>query len=334
MPRRSAPHARHRALERSARRPVAWRIVRRASRRAAPGRRRRGGARARRDLADRRLFSARSPRHCRWACSSPESSSARERPSPSAAACCNSRRGSCCAALPLIGAACAVADRAARRGNRGLVVARLDAHPARAARAQLLAWPICGRASSELGEIARRVPPPCGLSCCRSMARWPSGRIVDNALLSWTPALLMRRFAWSPGEVGASLGAIAIVAGLIGTPAGGLICDRVTARWGIRARFPSAACSSPWAGILGIPVGLLGTRPRRWRAPAVGYSSPPRWARSASPRYSTFCRRKAAGFGTSTIAFNNIIVGLGLGPTLVALVTDQIFHDPRASGTR
>ncbi len=155
--------------------------------------------------------------------------------------------------------------------------------------------------------------------------------IVDNAVLSWTPALLMRRFAWSPGEVGARLGAIAIVAGLVGTPAGGFISDRVTARWGTRARFPLLVAVA-LGGILGIPIGLLGM-------PAEALASACCWIFLSSALGTIaiatildILPQESRGFGTSTIAFNNIIVGLGLGPTLVALVTDNVFHDSQAVG--
>ncbi|HZT03130.1 MAG TPA: hypothetical protein VFA39_12765, partial [Steroidobacteraceae bacterium] len=42
--------------------------------------------------------------------------------------------------------------------------------------------------------------------------------------------------------------------------------------------------------------------------------------------------QESRGFVTSTIAFNNILLGFSLGPTLVALVTDHVFHDSRDVG--
>lgn len=181
-----------------------------------------------------------------------------------------------------------------------------------------------------LGEITRTFRSHAGvlLPLYGALAFWS---IVDNAVLSWTPALLMRRFAWSPGEVGARLGLIAIVAGLVGTPAGGLISDRVTARWGIRARFPLLVIVA-LGGIAGVPVGLLGV-------PAGALASACCWILVSSAMGTIaiaaildILPQASRGFGTATIAFNNIIVGLGLGPTLVALVTDRIFHDSRAVG--
>jgi MFS family permease len=182
-----------------------------------------------------------------------------------------------------------------------------------------------------LGETGRAFRSHLGVlvPLYAALAFWS---IVDNAVLSWTPALLMRRFAWSPGEVGARLGAIAILAGLIGTPAGGFIADRVTARWGVRARFPLLVIVAV-GGVLGIPVGILGT-------PSAVLVSACCWiflsaaiGTIAIATILDILPQESRGFGTATIAFNNIIVGLGLGPTLVALVTDRIFHDSQAVGS-
>lgn len=181
-----------------------------------------------------------------------------------------------------------------------------------------------------IGEIVRAFRSHAGVlvPLYGALAFWS---IVDNALLSWTPALLMRRFAWSPGEVGARLGGIAILAGLVGTPAGGLISDRVTARWGMRARFPLLVIVAA-GGILGVPVGLLGT-------PGEALASAGCWILLSSAMGTIaiatildILPQASRGFGTATIAFNNIIVGLGLGPTLVALMTDKVFHDSQAVG--
>lgn len=187
-------------------------------------------------------------------------------------------------------------------------------------RARLLGFGEIGRAFRNHGGI---LVPLYG-----ALAFWS---IVDNALLSWTPALLMRRFAWSPGEVGARLGAIAILAGLIGTPAGGLISDRVTARWGMRARFPLLVIVAV-GGTLGAPVGLLGTAAGALTSACCWIFLSSALGTIAIATILDLLPQDSRGFGTSTIAFNNIIVGLGLGPTLVALVTDKVFHDSQAVG--
>lgn len=181
-----------------------------------------------------------------------------------------------------------------------------------------------------LGEIARAFRDHAGVlvPLYVALAFWS---IVDNALLSWTPALLMRRFAWSPGEVGARLGAIAIVAGLIGTPLGGFASDRVSARWGLRARFPLLVIVA-LGGILGIPVGLLGSAAAALASACCWIFLSSAMGTIALATILDILPQESRGFGTSTVAFNNIIVGLGLGPTLVALVTDKVFHQAQAVG--
>lgn len=182
----------------------------------------------------------------------------------------------------------------------------------------------------ELGEIGRAFRSHAGVlvPLYGALAFWC---IVDNALLSWAPALLMRRFAWSPGEVGARLGAIIVLTGIIGTPAGGLICDRVTARWGLRARFPLLLIVAV-GGILGIPVGVLGTSAGALASTGCWVVLSSAMGTIAIVTMLDILPQESRGFVTSTIAFNNILLGYSLGPTLVALVTDHVFHDSRAVG--
>jgi hypothetical protein len=85
-------------------------------------------------------------------------------------------------------------------------------------------------------------------------------------------------------------------------------------------------------GTLGIPVGIIG-------APGAALASASCWIFISSAMGTIavatildILPQESRGFGTSTLAFNNIIVGLGLGPTLVALMTDRVFHDSLAVG--
>lgn len=181
-----------------------------------------------------------------------------------------------------------------------------------------------------LGEIGRSFRSQAGIlvPLYGALAFWC---IVDNALLSWAPALLMRRFAWSPGEVGARLGAVIVLTGIIGTPAGGLICDRVTARWGTRARFPLLLIVA-LGGILGIPVGLLDTSAGALASTGCWVLLSSAMGTIAVVTILDVLPQESRGFGTATITFNNILLGFSLGPTLVALLTDHVFHDSRAVG--
>jgi MFS family permease len=157
------------------------------------------------------------------------------------------------------------------------------------------------------------------------------GSIVDYAILSWTPALLARRFALTPGEIGAGLGSAAIAAGLLGTPLGGAIADWVAKRFGPLSRVKLCGVIII-TGFVAAPIGMLTT-------PAATLASVFAWILISSlvgtigiATTLDLLPHESRGLGTATIAFCNTIVGLGLGPTLVALATDHIYRSASSVG--
>ncbi|MGA9795937.1 MAG: MFS transporter [Rhizomicrobium sp.] len=157
------------------------------------------------------------------------------------------------------------------------------------------------------------------------------GSIVDYAIVAWAPALLSRSFGFSSGEIGASLGGVAVVAGLLGTPLGGYAADWMTNRYG-----PLARIRLCWTvmiiGFLAAPVGLFASA-------TLTLASAFCWILISSftgtigiAATLDLLPHESRGLGTATIAFCNTIVGLGLGPTLVALATDYIYGSPSAVG--
>jgi len=145
------------------------------------------------------------------------------------------------------------------------------------------------------------------------------------------PALLSRHFAFTSNEIGASLGAVAIAAALIGTPLGGLVADWTAKRFGPLTRIRLCGFIM-LLGIFGIPVGILSTA-------TLSLASAFAWtlisATAGTIGITTtldLLPQESRGLGTATIAFCNTIVGLGLGPTLVALATDHLYGDPAHVG--
>ncbi|HEY1962955.1 MAG TPA: MFS transporter [Rhizomicrobium sp.] len=157
------------------------------------------------------------------------------------------------------------------------------------------------------------------------------GSIVDYAILSWTPALLSRRFALTPGEIGAGLGGVAVAAALIGTPLGGALADWIAKRFGPLARIRLCAAAL-FAGLLAAPVGILSS-------PAATLAAVFLWIAISSLAGTIgiattldLLSQESRGLGTATIAFCNTLVGLGLGPTLVAYATEHVYGTPSAVG--
>jgi len=157
------------------------------------------------------------------------------------------------------------------------------------------------------------------------------GSIVDYAILSWTPALLTRRFAFTADEVGAALGGVAIAAGLIGTPLGGFLADRISARLGPLARIPAAGVIMI-AGFAVAPVGILSSSSLTLFCAFAWITVSATAGVIGIATTLDLLPHESRGLGTATIAFCNTIVGLGLGPTLVALTTDYVYGDSASVG--
>jgi MFS family permease len=155
--------------------------------------------------------------------------------------------------------------------------------------------------------------------------------IVDYAILSWAPALLSRKFGMTPLEVGAVLGTIVIVTGVIGTPAGGYLTDWCTARFGDTAR-PKLALAIAVFGVLGAPVGILGSATQTLIAATCWILVSSVLGIVSIATVLDLLPRESRGLATATIAFSNTITGLGLGPTLVALASDHLYAGPASLG--
>lgn len=157
------------------------------------------------------------------------------------------------------------------------------------------------------------------------------GSIVDYAIMTWTPALLSRRFALSAGEIGASLGTVAIAAGLLGTPLGGVIADWTARRFGPLSRI-RLCYFILIAGFLGVPVGVLSTASATLASAFIWTLVSSMAGTIGIATTLDLLPHESRGLGTATIAFCNTIVGLGLGPTLVAMASDYIYKSPSAVG--
>ncbi|HSN72024.1 MAG TPA: MFS transporter, partial [Steroidobacteraceae bacterium] len=149
--------------------------------------------------------------------------------------------------------------------------------------------------------------------------------IVFNATLAWTPAYLIRVFEMTPGRAGFWLGLILLLAGSIGVLAGGWLADRMrthghvdsTMRVGVLGALgalPFAATATivpsfPLFLVLYTLMILFVTMPYGAAAAAIQIVTPPQMRAVASSIY--LC------------CLN--LVGLGAGPTFVALFTDYVF---------
>lgn len=154
--------------------------------------------------------------------------------------------------------------------------------------------------------------------------------MCQYALMNWTPAVYMRKFGLSATETGYILGSILLICSTSGAFCGGWLIDFLQKRGhtdaamlsgiiGAALMLPSAV-GAALASDLRLSIALL--------VPAMFFSSFPLSTSAASiqvlaPKH---LRAQIASF---FLLVSNII-GMGIGTTLVALVTDRYFQDDRA----
>jgi MFS family permease len=154
--------------------------------------------------------------------------------------------------------------------------------------------------------------------------------LLWNGANAWIPTFFMRTFGWTPAVVGLRYGLVLLVFGTLGVIAGGMLGSRLEAR-GRRDANPIVGII---ASALILPLGIL--------APLQGDA----WA--ALALFTLFVFAGSLPYGAAAAAFQQItpnqmrgqvtavyffflnLAGIGLGPTVVALFTDRVFHDDLA----
>jgi predicted MFS family arabinose efflux permease len=155
--------------------------------------------------------------------------------------------------------------------------------------------------------------------------------IGDFSLYSWGPSILSRKFQLRPDIVGLSFGGVCAVASIIGTALGGVLADLATRRGNFAAKLQLSALAAALAAggvifVSGPTMAFVLSGSGVWIfASQLSFTSAYVALQSVVPD-------EHRCTGLALVAFCNILLGLGLGPSLVALATQTIFADPRAVG--
>jgi MFS family permease len=147
---------------------------------------------------------------------------------------------------------------------------------------------------------------------------------------SWIPSFYIRTYGWAAGTVGIVYGLVVMVFGTAGIVWGGRLADR----WLARGRTDAALRVGIWA-CAGCGLGSLVylTMPSAELAtialvPVVFALGMPFGAAPSAIQELVPARMR--GQATAIYLFVVNLVGLGVGPTAVALVTDRVFGDDAA----
>ncbi|MGH8443432.1 MAG: spinster family MFS transporter [Nevskiaceae bacterium] len=147
---------------------------------------------------------------------------------------------------------------------------------------------------------------------------------------AWIPTFFIRTFGWTPGEIGLVYGLIAMFAGSIGVVCGGRLADH----WQRQGIADGSLRVGVWAAALLVPFSVLyllmptGTLAATLMVPLVFLVAMPFGAAPAAIQ-DVFPNR-LRGQASAIYLFLVNLIGLGLGPTAVALITDFVFHDDMA----
>ncbi|EJO35819.1 transporter, major facilitator family protein [Acinetobacter radioresistens WC-A-157] len=152
-------------------------------------------------------------------------------------------------------------------------------------------------------------------------------------LISWSPAFFMRKFSMTPTEAGYMLGTVLLVANTLGVFCAGWLND-----WLIQKGRKDAPMITGVIGIVGLVLPLVAFTQvsEYWLAvtllaPAMFFASFP-MPISTTAMQMLAPNQLRAQISAIFLLISNL-VAVGIGTTLVALVTDKIFENPLMVGT-
>jgi MFS family permease len=150
---------------------------------------------------------------------------------------------------------------------------------------------------------------------------------------AWVPTFFIRTHDWSAASVGIVYGSIVAVCGALGIVCGGRLADRM-----LHSGRPDATLRvGLFAALASIPLSVLFPLPADARvavallAPLVFFLSMPFGVAPAAIQ--EVMPNALRGQASALYLFVVNLLGLGLGPTAVALLTDYVFRDDRAVGS-
>lgn len=152
--------------------------------------------------------------------------------------------------------------------------------------------------------------------------------LVSYAFNIWTPALFQRTWGWNPAQVGLAFGLILLTFGTGGAFFGGWMSDRLAAKGVLDAPLKVAAFGFVGCGVFGALAPLMPSAELAllFLCPALFLSNTP-YACAGTAIQLIVPNRARAQVSAMYITITTL-VGLGLGPLVVGLMTDYVFRNP------
>jgi MFS family permease len=199
------------------------------------------------------------------------------------------------------------------------------------------AWALTLREPTRRGVELGRVPVAAVMRYLRANARsfgavylcMAFAAMAHYAVNAWMVSTLIRTFGWTAPMAGRAFGPIVIASGALGILAGGVLGDWVVARGRGNGRLLIMSCAAgaaaPFAGVAPLantPGMLLGLMAVMIFFTTMVIGIGPATLPELAPNR---MRGVAASIGVLIVN----LLGLGLGPTTIALMSDYGLHDER-----
>lgn len=156
--------------------------------------------------------------------------------------------------------------------------------------------------------------------------------VVQLGIPSWFPAFLIRAHHMSPAVTGYRLGALSVIFGCLGTLSGPFLSRWMERRGHPDAPLRAAACATfvMMLFCLAIPLAPSATGALVVATGMIFCCGFPTGIVAAATQHATASRMQGAV--ASLYTFFAQLIGYGIGPTVIALFTDHVFHDPKMVG--
>jgi MFS family permease len=147
---------------------------------------------------------------------------------------------------------------------------------------------------------------------------------------AWIPVMLARRYGWTLGQIGPVFGLIVGIGGTLGIVTGGRLADWLRPR----GRVDSDMRIALWAAAAALPFVVLfplspsGNLAAALLVPVVFLMSMPFGVAPAAIQQMMPNTMRAQATALYLFVIN--LVGIGLGPTIVAALTEDVFRDKNA----
>lgn len=187
---------------------------------------------------------------------------------------------------------------------------------------------IAGAAQTPFGEVAKYIWENRTTFICHNVG-FALISMSNYGATSWVPTFFVRNHGWTAADAGYVYGAIVAIFGTLGIVVGGRVADVLTQR-GYR---DSAMRVGLLVTLAWLPMSIYSLVPSgRWAAillaPAVFLTSAPFGVAPAAIQQ--MMPASMRGQASAIYLFIVNLIGLGVGPTAVAMTTDYVFGDRNA----